>query len=152
MMPQKTSYEAFPIITNPADMCWASTGGKQIKTHHMSCCGSAGRAGQLAIGRSLVKILAKLSCMSKCPWVRHWTPTCAPEVQLAPCTMAASTVSEDPVMSWRLVLPSPRDSWDWLQQKTQRPHIRVSGYRRWMENSFGAITHNSYYNYDNILH
>ena len=41
----------------------------------------AGRAGLLVIGRSLVQISAlgraELSCMSKWPWARYWTPNCS---------------------------------------------------------------------------
>ena len=52
-------------------------------------------------------------------------PQVAPDVWLAPC-MAASAISEDPAMSWRLVqgapCPRPETSWDWLQQKPPRPH------------------------------
>ena len=87
---------------------------------------SVGRAGRLVIGRSLILIPAELSCMSKCPWAKYWPPNCSwcadgtlhgglchqwgPCVELATCPGC--------------ILPSPRDSWDWLQQKTPRPHKR----------------------------
>ena len=62
--------------------------------------------------------------MSRCPWARCWTQNCS---WCAPC-IAASAMSEGPSDELATcpgsTLPSPRDSWDWLQQKTLRPHNR----------------------------
>ena len=81
---------------------------------------SVGRAGWLVIGRLHVQIpaidsWAELSCMSKWPWARYWSDNCS------------SAISEVTAMSWQLVqdcLPSPEDSWDWLQQQTPGPGIK----------------------------
>ena len=74
---------------------------------------SAGRAVQLAIrseGRWFKSQLpwAELSCMSKCPWERYWSPYCS----WGPCDELATCP--------RCTLPSPGDSLDWLQQQTPR--------------------------------
>ena len=51
-------------------------------------------------------------------------PQVAPDVQFSPC-MAASAISEGPcdelVTCPGSTLPSPRDSWDWLQQTPTAP-------------------------------
>ena len=67
------------------------------------------------------KLRAELSCMSKCPWARYWTPNCSWCAvgtchQWGPCDELATCPG--------CTLPSPRDSWDWLQQKPLRPHKR----------------------------
>ena len=54
---------------------------------------------------------AELTCMSKCPWARHWTPNCS---WCAPC------IRELVTGPW-CTLPSPRDSWDWFQQNPWDP-------------------------------
>lgn len=42
-----------------------------------SSCSSRDRAGCLLIGRSLVRIPAHRSYVSRCPWARHRTPNCS---------------------------------------------------------------------------
>lgn len=39
-------------------------------------CGSGDGAGRPLITRLAVWSLARLVCMSQCPWARHWTPSC----------------------------------------------------------------------------
>ena len=93
-------------------------------------CSSTGRAGWIVIERALVQIpalgWAELSRMSKCPWARYWNPNCSWSAigtlhgglcrQWGPC--------DELVTHPGSTLPSPRDSWDWLQQKPLQPQKR----------------------------
>ena len=93
-------------------------------------CRSASRAGRQVVGllvqipappgRAEMHVVVSLSKILK--------PQLAPDVQSAPCTMAASAISEGPYNELATcpggTLPSPRDSWDWLQHKPKRPHKR----------------------------
>ena len=60
----------------------------------------------------------------------------APDVQLAPC-MAASATGDELATCPGNTLPSPRDSWDWLQQQPLRPLEKwIKLFRRWRDMTF----------------
>ena len=64
-------------------------------------CSSAGRAGWLVIvGSNPSSPGAELSCMSKCPWARSWTPT---------SWCAINTWHGSPCQQWRQWRPSSCD-------------------------------------------
>ena len=141
--PKDNSTAAAAVLEPSAEAVWwiceSKTFGKYKSFTHQSMliygpgCSSPGRAIWLVIGGLLS---SELSCMSKCPWARYWTP-----------------IIHYPAMTWRLVqvcaMPSPGDI------KPLRPHKRdehaIWGHhqRQWNPNvltlAWFQTTDNNYY-------
>ena len=68
------------------------------------------------------RLRARLSCMSKCPWARYWTPHCT---SVRALRWAGDLSREYPALALR-------QGWDWLQQQhPATPWKVISGYGQW---------------------